>query len=94
MVEYYLLKPFWRVREHKMRKRQYVPECFGNVLLQQKKNVCSLVDGKSTKYSIHRHFVLGPGKTGNISFMLKLTLLLRSKVISPKVGVIHKQAVF
>ena len=58
------------------------------------KNVCSLVDGKSTKYSIHRHFVLGPGKTGNISFMLKPTLLLRSKVIPPKVGVIHKQAVF
>lgn len=56
-----------------------------------RKNVCSLVDGKSTKYSIHRHFVLGPGKTGNISFMLKLTLLLRSKVIPPKVGVIHKQ---
>lgn len=93
MAEYYLLKPFWRVREHKVRKRRYVPECFGNFLLQRK-NVCSLVDGKSTKYSIHRHFVLDPGKTGNISFMLKLTLLLRSKVISPKVGVIHKQAVF
>lgn len=42
-----------------------------------RKNVCSLVDGKSTKYSIHRHFVLGPGKTGNISFMLKLTLLFK-----------------
>lgn len=29
-----------------------------------------------------------------ISFMLKLTLLLRSEVIPPKVGVICKQAVF
>lgn len=43
MVEYYLLKPFWRVREHKVRKRQYVPECFGNFLLQQKKTFVLLL---------------------------------------------------
>ena len=32
--------------------------------------VCSLVDGKSTEHSIHSHFVLGPGKTGSIPFLL------------------------
>lgn len=44
-------------------------EGFGTFPVQGN-NICSAVDGKSTKQYIHSHFVLGPGKTGNASLLL------------------------